>query len=250
MSAAGRADNRPSRSHRRSVLLRARRAQRQRRRRLGRCVEAPSLCLGVQGQTQGPGRGLQSAPAIRAGAGEPAAADRLGHGSVPHPHQLTNTVSETHEFELDDLTDAATRDKLKWALSDPERLRPGESRQSLTERAAASSLRWRRACGNAARTRRRSRTSSTDLSSACSPKMWACCPIKCSHGCWKRHTSGPKSSSRWPGTCSGQWPQVGLSASSPWHGSMVDCLISLGLAAGEKRDQNDAQRRGTRLVRD
>ena len=50
----------------------------------------------------------------------------------------TNTVSETHEFELDDLTDAATRDKLKWALSDPERLRPGESRQSLTERAAAS----------------------------------------------------------------------------------------------------------------
>ena len=50
----------------------------------------------------------------------------------------TNSVSRTHEFELDDLADAATRDKLKWAMSDPERLRPGESRQALTERAAAT----------------------------------------------------------------------------------------------------------------
>lgn len=50
----------------------------------------------------------------------------------------TNSVSLTHEFGLDDLTDAATRDKLKWAMSDPERLRPGESRQALTERAAAT----------------------------------------------------------------------------------------------------------------
>ena len=48
----------------------------------------------------------------------------------------TNSVSETHEFELADLRDAATRNKLKWALSDPERLRPGETRQALTERAA------------------------------------------------------------------------------------------------------------------
>ena len=50
----------------------------------------------------------------------------------------TNCVSKTYEFGLDDLTDAATRDKLKWAFSDPERLRPGETRQSLTERVAAS----------------------------------------------------------------------------------------------------------------
>ncbi len=50
----------------------------------------------------------------------------------------TNSVSETHEFSLDDLADAAIRDKLKWAMSDPERLRPGESRQALTERAAAT----------------------------------------------------------------------------------------------------------------
>ena len=48
----------------------------------------------------------------------------------------TNCVSRTHEFALDDLTDAATRNKLKWAFSSPDRLRPGETRQALTERAA------------------------------------------------------------------------------------------------------------------
>ena len=50
----------------------------------------------------------------------------------------TNSVSETHEFGLDDLADAAVRDKFKWAMSDPERLHPGESIQALTERAAAT----------------------------------------------------------------------------------------------------------------
>ena len=50
----------------------------------------------------------------------------------------TNSVSKTYEFDLDDLAAAATRDRLKWAFSDPERLRPGETRQSLTEQAAES----------------------------------------------------------------------------------------------------------------
>ncbi len=48
----------------------------------------------------------------------------------------TNSVSNTHEFGLDDLADGAVRDKVKWAMSDPERLRPEETRQTLTERAA------------------------------------------------------------------------------------------------------------------
>ena len=39
---------------------------------------------------------------------------------------------------LDDLAEASVRDKLQWAMSEPERLRPGESRQTLTERAAAA----------------------------------------------------------------------------------------------------------------
>ena len=50
----------------------------------------------------------------------------------------TNSVSEIHHFDIDDLADAAVRNKLKWALSDPERLRPGETRQALTERAATA----------------------------------------------------------------------------------------------------------------
>ena len=50
----------------------------------------------------------------------------------------TNSVSETHEFALEDLVDAANREKIKWAMADPERLRPGESRQEITERAAAT----------------------------------------------------------------------------------------------------------------
>ena len=50
----------------------------------------------------------------------------------------TNSVSKTLEFRLDDLVDGAVRDKLKWAMSDPERLRPGETRQMLTERAATT----------------------------------------------------------------------------------------------------------------
>ena len=48
----------------------------------------------------------------------------------------TNSVSKTHEFALDDLAATDVRDKLKWAMSAPERLRPEESRQALTERAA------------------------------------------------------------------------------------------------------------------
>ena len=51
---------------------------------------------------------------------------------------FTYHVSERHEFKLQDLKDPAWRDKLKWAMSDPERLRPGETRQALTERVAAS----------------------------------------------------------------------------------------------------------------
>jgi hypothetical protein len=49
----------------------------------------------------------------------------------------TNTVSEKHAFSLDDLRDANTLQKLKWAMSDPERLRPGKTRQGLTEAVAA-----------------------------------------------------------------------------------------------------------------
>ena len=50
----------------------------------------------------------------------------------------TNSVSVTHKFTLDNLADGAARDRFKWAMSDPERLRPGGTRQTVTERAAAT----------------------------------------------------------------------------------------------------------------
>lgn len=49
----------------------------------------------------------------------------------------TNTVQEVHEFHLDDLADAGTRDLLKKCFTDPEELKPTKTRQMLTEDAAS-----------------------------------------------------------------------------------------------------------------
>jgi type II restriction/modification system DNA methylase subunit YeeA len=48
----------------------------------------------------------------------------------------TNTVSKVHTLTLDDFSDPRSLEILKWVLSDPERLRPGLTRQALTEQAA------------------------------------------------------------------------------------------------------------------
>jgi len=48
----------------------------------------------------------------------------------------TNTVQRVYRIALDDLHDADQRQKLKWVFSDPERLKPGMTRQALTEEAA------------------------------------------------------------------------------------------------------------------
>ena len=50
----------------------------------------------------------------------------------------TNSVSTVHEFTIYDLDDTDIRNKLKWAFSDPEKLRPEQTRQALTEQAAAT----------------------------------------------------------------------------------------------------------------
>ena len=49
----------------------------------------------------------------------------------------TNSISAVHEFNLSELRDSNVRQKLKWAFSDPEQLKPGKTRQALTEEAAA-----------------------------------------------------------------------------------------------------------------
>jgi type II restriction/modification system DNA methylase subunit YeeA len=48
----------------------------------------------------------------------------------------TNAVVMRHEFDLDGLHEPANREKLKWAFSDPEQLRPGLTRRHVTEIAA------------------------------------------------------------------------------------------------------------------
>ncbi|MEI2773948.1 MAG: DNA methyltransferase, partial [Candidatus Competibacter sp.] len=48
----------------------------------------------------------------------------------------TNTVQRVYQIALDDLHDANKRQMLKWVFADPERLKPGITRQSLTEEAA------------------------------------------------------------------------------------------------------------------
>jgi len=48
----------------------------------------------------------------------------------------TNSIQETHEIALDDLTDGAVRDRLKAAFLEPDQFKPVKSRQDLTEETA------------------------------------------------------------------------------------------------------------------
>lgn len=48
----------------------------------------------------------------------------------------TNTVQNVHTIHLEDLTDAANRDKLRNAFENPEKLKPTKTRQLVTEQAA------------------------------------------------------------------------------------------------------------------
>ncbi|WP_245459197.1 DNA methyltransferase [Mesorhizobium sp. M1A.F.Ca.IN.022.06.1.1] len=48
----------------------------------------------------------------------------------------TNTVSEVHTIQLEDLKDAGKRDLLRWVFTDPERLKPLKTIDALTRQAA------------------------------------------------------------------------------------------------------------------
>ena len=50
----------------------------------------------------------------------------------------TNSVSHVHELRLGELADPAKLRILKWAFSDPERLRPEQTREALTQQAASA----------------------------------------------------------------------------------------------------------------
>ncbi len=123
------------------VLLRARRAEGQRRRRLGRWADVWKRgCFAWEYKGRRPDLDAafnqlrQYAFALE----NPPLLIVSDMARFRIRTNWTNSVGETHEFMPEDLADGATRDKLKWAMSDPERLRPGETRQGVTERAAAT----------------------------------------------------------------------------------------------------------------
>ncbi len=49
---------------------------------------------------------------------------------------FTNAVQQTHVITLEDLAKPEARQKLKWAFTEPDRLHPGVTRESLTQDAA------------------------------------------------------------------------------------------------------------------
>ena len=135
---ARRADADGRRPVRRVVLLRARRTEGHRRRRLGRCVEARLLRMEYKGRRADLDAAFNQLRQYALALENPPLLIVSDMARFRIRTNWTNSVSVTHEFTLDDLADGATRDRLKWAMSEPERLRPGETRQAVTERAAAT----------------------------------------------------------------------------------------------------------------
>ena len=134
----------------------------------------------------------------------------------------TNSVSRIHEFELEELADAATRDKLKWAMSDPDRLKPGETRQELTERAAATFAKL----AHSLRERGHDPQTVAHFINRLVFCMFAEDVGLLADNMFTRmldHAwSRPDDSQTWHGACSGQCPPEAGLGSRRWNGSMGD----------------------------
>ena len=131
----------------------------------------------------------------------------------------TNSVSKTHEFGLDDLADAAVRDKLKWAMSDPERLRPGETRQTLTERAAETFAQLAQSLRDQGHDPQEVAHFVNRLVFCMFAEDVGLLPTPCSPACSNTRASSPMRSRRWRAICSGRCPSVAGLGSRPWNGS-------------------------------
>ena len=129
----------------------------------------------------------------------------------------------THEFTLEDLADGAVRDKLRWAMSDPDRLRPGETRQGVTERAAATFAELAQSLRDRGHDPQTVAHFVNRLVFCLFAEDVGLLPTTCSRGCWSRRAAGPASSPSLPVTCSGPCPPAAVSGSSPWPGSTAGC---------------------------
>ena len=110
----------------------------------------------------------------------------------------TNSVSEVYEFTLDDLRDPNVRQRLKWVFSDPERLKPGKTRQTLTEEAAAEFATLAQNYAIVGTTLPLLLISSIGWSSACLQKTLICFQKKCFCECWRRRRPIHRSFSAMP----------------------------------------------------
>src|SRR2546427_551976 len=119
------------------VRLREGRDENDRRRGLGRRLEARLLRLGIQGQAQRPECRLRAIAALCRRAGKPAAPGCQRHGSLPDPYKLDQHDQRRLRLALDELRDSRKLRLLKWAFTDPEQLKPNQTRQKLTEEVAA-----------------------------------------------------------------------------------------------------------------
>ena len=132
----------------------------------------------------------------------------------------TNTVGEQHEIGLPDLLNAANRDLLRNCFLNPEALKPQKTRAMLTEEAAQKFVAIaQRLQGAGATTRRPSPISSTASSSACSPRMWACCPTRCSSAPSRLPGQSRNPSPPSPATSSPRCAWAASSAPTMWRGS-------------------------------
>ena len=140
----------------------------------------------------------------------------------------TNSVSVTHEFALEDLTDAANRETLKWAMSDPERLKPGESRQALTERAAATFA----ALAQSLRERGHDPQAVAHFINRLVFCMFAedvgLLPDNMFTRMLEHARKRPEEfQTPWRGTSSGRWPSAAGSGSRRWRGSTAGCSMTM-----------------------
>jgi hypothetical protein len=115
----------------------------------------------------------------------PAAPDRLRYPDVIRIHTaFTGLVPvERHDLALEDLRDPAKLNLLKWAFSDPERLRPTATRRNSPNKPRRSWAPWPRPGAGAVMTLRGSPTSAQQvLFCLCSPRTSTSCPTSSSPG--------------------------------------------------------------------
>ena len=105
---------------------------------MGGCLEAGAFRLGVQVAGEGLDAAFQQLRQYALALENPPLLIVSDMRDFRIHTNWTNSVSTVHEFTIYDLDDTDIRNKLKWAFSDPERLRPEQTRQALTEQAAAT----------------------------------------------------------------------------------------------------------------